>query len=133
MSFSNFLENELLDHVFGGGTRNYSPPTNVFTGLSTADPGDDGAGLAEPSGNGYARKQTAASDWSVASGGALSNANPITFDEATGSWGTVTHVCLFDQLTGGNLLASGALSASKAVGAGDTVQFAAGDLDVTLD
>ena len=102
-------------------------------GLSTADPADDGSGLAEPSGNAYARVQTSASDWNTASGGSLDNANDITFPQATGSWGAITHFALFDAATGGNMLAHGALSQSKTIGTGDTAQFAAGDLDVSLD
>ena len=129
-SLSNYWENEILDHVFGKGS--YTPPT-IYVGLSTADPLDDATGLAEPSGNGYARVQTAGADWDAAVGGALDNANDITFPQATGSWGTVTHFALFDAASAGNMLAHGALDTSKAVNNGDTVKFASGDLDVTLD
>lgn len=129
-SFANFWENEILDHVFGKGA--YTPPT-IYVGLSTADPTDSGSGLAEPSGNGYARVQTAAADWDPSSGGALDNANDITFPPASGSWGTVTHFALFDAATSGNMLAHGQLTVAKAIGSGDTAKFAAGDLDVSLD
>ena len=129
-SFSDHWENEILDHLFGKGT--YTPPT-IYVGLSTADPTDDGTGLAEPSGGGYARVATAASDWNAASGGALDNANAIEFAQATASWGTVTHFALFDAVTAGNLLAHGTLTTSKAITNGDTARFAAGDLDVSLD
>ncbi len=129
-SFSDHWENEILDHLFGKGS--YTPPT-IYVGLSTADPGDDGTGLSEPSGNGYARVATAAADWSAASGGALDNANAIEFAEATGSWGTVTHFALFDAATSGNLLAHGSLTPSKTIASGDTARFQAGDLDVSLD
>ena len=129
-SFSDYWENEMLDHIFGKGS--YTAPT-IYVALSTADPTDDGSGLSEPSGNGYARKQTSASDWNAASGGALDNANEIAFNEATGSWGTITHFALLDAASGGNMLAHGALSQSKTIGSGDTAKFAAGDLDVSLD
>jgi hypothetical protein len=129
-SFSDYWENEILDHIFGKG--DYTPPT-IYVGLSTADPLDDGSGLAEPSGNGYARVQTSTGDWTTASGGAIDNANDITFSEATGSWGTITHFGLFDAASGGNLLAHGTLSQSKSITTGDTAKFAAGDLDVSLD
>lgn len=105
-SFSDFWENEILDHVFGKGS--YTPPT-IYVGLSTADPTDDGTGLAEPPGNGYARVATAAADWNAASGGAMSNANPITFPQATGPWGTITHFAIFDAASAGNMLAHGRL------------------------
>ena len=129
-SFADYWENEILDHLFGKGS--YTPPT-IYVGLSTADPTDDASGVAEPSGNAYARVQTAGSDWNVASGGAIDNANDINFPEATGSWGTITHFALFDATSGGNMLAHGSLNTSKAIDSGDTARFAAGDLDVTLD
>ncbi len=129
-SFSDHLENEILDHIFGKGS--YAPPT-IYVGLSTADPLDSGSGLAEPPGDGYARVQTAASDWNAASAGSLANVNDIAFPQATGTWGTITHFALFDAASGGDILAHGALSASKTVGSGDTAKFAAGDLKVALD
>jgi hypothetical protein len=129
-SFSNYWENKILDHIFNKAS--YSAAT-IYLGLSTADPGESGSGLAEPSGNGYQRKQTSASDWTSSSGGALSNVNELAFPEATGSWGTITHFALFDTASGGNMLAHGALSISKTITAGDTAKFAAGELDVTLD
>lgn len=132
-SFADYWENEILDHLFGKGS--YTPPT-IYVGLSTADPADDASGLSEPSGNGYARVQTAGSDWNAASSGSLSNANDITFPEATGSWGTITHFALFDAASGGNMLAHGSLSQAKSIGSGDTARFAGGspgDLQVSLD
>jgi len=102
-------------------------------GLSTADPGDDGSGLAEPSGNGYARVSTTSSDWGAASGGSKSNTSDISFPTATGSWGTITHVCLFDASTGGNLIWSGALSSSQAISTNQIARFSAGDLTLSLD
>lgn len=131
MSFSDYIENELLDHVLMQG--DYTSPTNVYIALSTADPTDDASGLAEPSGNGYARVSTAAADWDSASGGSASNANEISFPEAIGNWGTITHFALFDAASGGNMLAHGSLSASWDVVNRTTVRFPAGDLTVTLD
>jgi hypothetical protein len=129
-SFSDYWENEILDHVFGKGS--YAPPT-IYVALSTADPTDDGSGIAEPNGDGYARVQTQASEWNTASAGSLDNANDITFPEATGNWGTISHFALFDAASAGNMLAHGTLSQSKNIGSGDTAKFAAGDLDVSLD
>ena len=129
-SFSNYWENKILDHIFGKG--NYTPPT-IYVGLSTANPLDDASGLTEPAGNGYARVQTYAADWNVASAGTIDNANEIIFPEATGSWGTVTHFALFDTVTGGNMLCYGALTQSRAIVSGDKARFAAGDLNVSLD
>ena len=129
-SFADYWENEILDHLFGKGS--YTPPA-IYVGLSTADPTDDASGLAEPSGNSYARVATAGADWNVASGGTIDSANDISFPEASGSWGTLTHFALFDAASGGNMLAHGSLSISKTISSGDTAKFAAGDLDVSLD
>jgi hypothetical protein len=129
-SFSNYWENKVLDHLFGKGA--YPPPT-IYAGLSAANPGEDGSGLSEPSGGGYARAQTAASDWNAASGGLLNNAVPIAFDVATDDWGTLTHFALFDAAAGGNMLAHGVLNQAKTVNSTDTAEFPAGDLNVTLD
>ena len=125
---SDYLENKLLDHIVG--KTSYTMPT-AYVALFTAAPSDSGGGT-ECSGGSYARKSTAGADWTAASGGATSNANAITFVTPTGSWGTVTHFALFDASTAGNMLAWGALSASQAIGTGNTVSFAVGDLDITL-
>ena len=128
--FSNYWENKILDHLFGKGS--YTPPT-IHVALSTADPLDDSSGMGEPSGNGYARAETSASDWSTSSGGAVCNASNISFPTAGGSWGTITHFALFDSATGGNMLAHGALDQPKVIGASDTGKFDAGDLEIGLD
>ena len=128
--FADHWENKILGHVFGKGS--YTPPT-IYVALSTADPLDDASGLAEPTGDGYARVQTSASDWNAADGGSLDNAADVTFPEATGSWGTVTHFALFDAADGGNMLAHGALGQSKSVSSSETARFETGALDVSLD
>lgn len=128
-SFSDYVEDAVLDHVVG--KTSFTMPT-VWVGLSTADPLDDASGNAEPASN-YARKSTAGADWNPASGGAIDNANPLSFVQATGAWGTLTHFSLWDAASAGNMLAHGALAASKVIGNGDTGTFAAGDIDITLD
>lgn len=134
MSFSDFLENELLDQVFGGQA--YSAPANVFVGLSTTAPADDGSNITEPPGaNGYARVQVTNDlvNWPAAAGGAKANGTVIQFATATGALGTVTHFFIADALTGGNILGAGALTTPKTIDNGDTASFAAGDLQITLD
>ena len=129
-SFANYWENEILDHLFGKGS--YTPPT-IYVGLSTANPMDNASGLAEPSGNSYARVATNGADWNTASDGTIDNANELSFPEATGSWGTLTHFALFDAASAGNMLAHGSLNVSKSISSGDTAKFSVGDLDISLD
>lgn len=131
-SFSDYLENELLDHVFGASA--YSAPATLYFALSTADPTDDGSGIAEPSGNNYERVAVTNDKdlWTDAAAGALSNEAAVTFNTASGSWGTITHFAVFDASSGGNMIIHGDLTASKAVGSGDTPKFNIGDIDITL-
>ena len=128
-SFSDYTEDKVLDHLVG--KTSFTMPT-AYIGLSTADPLDDASGNAEPSGNNYSRVTTDGDDWDASSGGATANAAALTFPEASGSWGTITHFAIWDAATVGNMLAHGDLTASKAIGIGDTASFAIGDLDITL-
>ena len=131
MSFSNYLENALLDHIFGNAT--FSTPAEVYVALFDADPGETGAAN-EISGNAYARVATSGSHWNSASGGSLTNALDIQFPQASGgSWGTITHFGIFDSGSTGNFLGGGSLNSSKAVAEGDTPKFSAGDITITLD
>jgi hypothetical protein len=124
-AMSDYLENEILDHILGTGS--YTSPGTVYIGLSTGSFGDDNSGT-ELSGSGYAR-QSAAFD--AASGGTTDNSAAIEFPAATGSWGTVSHFGIFDASSSGNLLIHGAFTSSKTITTGDILRIAAGDLDVT--
>tara|TARA_Y100000389_G_C17320926_1_gene442989 strand:+ start:269 stop:649 length:381 start_codon:yes stop_codon:yes gene_type:complete len=126
MSFSNYLETELLDHVFTNSA--YTAPSTLYLALFTGAPGEAGGGT-EVSGSAYAR-QTAAF---TVSGNTATNSGSIEFPTATGSYGTVSHVGVFDASSSGNLLCYAALSASKAIESGDVFRVPAGDLDITLD
>ena len=124
-AMSDYLENEILDHILGTGA--YTMPTTVYVGLSTGSFNDNNSGT-ELSGSGYARQAIA---FNAASSGTADNSGAVDFPAATGSWGTVSHFGLFDASTGGNLLIHGALTASKAVATGDILRIAAGDMDIT--
>lgn len=128
-TISDYLENKLLDHVLK--TAEYTVPTNIYVALSTADPKDDGSGLAEPSGKGYARVKC--NVWDAAASRAIENTNPVEFAEAEGDWGEITHFAIFDAVTEGNILAHGDLTVSKTTGAGDVVGFAVGGIDILLN
>lgn len=123
MSFSDTTENELLDYFL---------EADLYIGVSTADPGDDGATLAEPSGGSYARVAVTAATWDAASGGSKTNGAAITFPAATGDWGTITYICIFSALTGGTIKASGALTAGKSITTGQTLRFPASSVTVSL-
>lgn len=131
-SKSNFLENELLDHVLGGA--DYSRPSTVYVALFTAAPSDAGGGT-EVSGGSYARKAVTnnGTNWPAAVSGSKSNGTAITFAQATANWGTVVAVGIFDAATDGNLLFWATLTNSRTVFNGDTVTFAIGEIAITED
>jgi len=132
MSASNYLENALLDHLFGKST--YASPTTIYVALLTDAPdetGTAGSDFTEADYTSYARVSTTDSDWNSASGGSLTNGNAITFPACTGGSSTVTHFALLDQAQ--NLLVTGALDSSLAVSNGITPEFAASALTCTLD
>jgi hypothetical protein len=131
-SKSNYLENAILNHVLGRQT--YTPPATVYVALFTAAPGEAGGGT-EVSGGGYSRVAVAndTTNWPTTTSGQKSNANAITFPQATANWGTIVAWGLFDAATGGNLLYYGDVSPSRAVNSGDTAQFSAGALTFTED
>ena len=126
MSFSDYLETEILDHVFAGNA--YTAPATIYIGLHTSNPDEDDSGT-EVSGGSYARQSMAF----TVSGNTASNSAAVEFPTATASWGTVSHVGLYDASTAGNLLAYAALTASKTIDSGDVFRVPLGDLDITLD
>lgn len=127
MSFSNGFETHVLKYVFTADS--VTRPTAWYVGLFTADPTDTGSGATEISGNAYAR---VAATFTV-SGDTATTSAAVEFAAATGSWGTISHIGIFDASSGGNLIAHSALTASKAIGAGDVFRIPTGDLDITLD
>jgi len=127
-SFSNYLENAVLDHVLKVAA--LTVPTNLYVALYTVAPTDAGGGT-EVTGGSYARK--VANAWTTASGGAAENSAAITFATATAGWGTVVAFAVFDAITAGNMLFHGTLAANKTVLTDDAVEFAIGAIDVTLD
>ena len=129
-SFSNYLESNILDHVFGKS--NYSVP-DVYIGLLLEEPDEDGVSLSEPQCSSYTRAATNASCWDDATEGLMENVTNITFAMACQNWGTITHFALFDSKSGGNMLACSRLSPSKTINSGDITRFAAGDLIISLD
>jgi len=127
MSFTNFLETEILDHVFAGAA--YTAPGTKYLALFTAISDGEAGSVTEISGNAYARQSVAF----TTSGNTTSNNAAVEFPTATGSWGTVTHVGVYDASTSGNLMAYATLSSSKAIATGDVFRVPSGDLDITLN
>ena len=127
MSFSNYLETEILDHVFAGSA--YTAPSTKYLALFTAVADGEAGSVTEVSGGGYARQTVAF----TTSGNTTSNNAAVEFPTATANYGTVTHVGVYDASSSGNLMAYASLSSSKTIETGDVFRVPSGDLDITLN
>lgn len=127
MSFSDTFETRVLTWVFTADAA--TRPTAWYLALFTTDPADDASGTeVSTTGTAYARQSASF----TVSGDTASNSAAIEFPTATASYGTVTHVGIFDASTAGNLIAHAALTTSKAIDTGDVFRVPSGDLDITL-
>jgi len=126
--FSDYLEDKVLDHVFGGVA--YTAPTTHYVALYTVAPTDTGGGT-EVTGGSYVR-QTGTFTVSGTNPTTATSAAAVEYPTATADYGTVVAVGILDASSGGNLLAYANLTASKVVSTGDVFRFDAGDIDITL-
>lgn len=123
---SNFLENELYDHVLRNAA--YTSPTNIYVSLHTADPTDAGTGT-EVSGGSYART---AVTMGAPTNGSGTNSADVQFPQCTADWGSVSHIGIWDATTGGNMLFHSPLDTTKNLTTGDVFKIASGSLTVTF-
>lgn len=133
-SFSDFLEQKVLNHVFGATA--YSAPGTLYFALFTTAPSDSGGGT-EVTGGSYARvaltnNTTNFPNATGTSPTSKSNGTTITFPAASANWGTVVAFGIFDASSGGNLICWADLTANKTINNGDTASFAVGALTITL-
>lgn len=120
-SLSDYAELELLDHTLNNSA--YASVATVYVGLSTADPLDTAAGLAEPVGNNYARE---AITFGAAAARRITQSVQVDFNVPSGAWGAITHWAIFDADVGGNMLAHGSLAAPKSPVNGSHPSFSVG-------
>ena len=128
MSLSNTFETHTLQYLFT--TTSVTRPTAWYIALFTSNPAEDASGTeVSTSGTAYARQSATF----TVSGNEATNSAAIEFPTATASYGTVTHIGVFDASTAGNLIAYAALTTSKAIDTGDVLRLPANDLDITMD
>lgn len=146
MSMSHASESALLNLLFNNtdwanvgdaaGLQNSAAEGSFYVALHTADPTDAGDQTTnEAAYTGYARVAVArtVAGWTV-SGNQVSNTATVQFGECTAGSATVTHFSVGLLASGaGDILYSGALSASRAVSAGITPLFNPATLVGTVD
>jgi hypothetical protein len=135
--------NGVLGHLFDA-TAFTSTAGNTFLALLNVDSSDAAttmAGQTEVTGTSYARKEVnenggASPAWTTVSAGALSNGATATFaTPGSGGWTQVTAVAIVDAVSGtsANVIAYDNTNiVPQTPAAGDTVQFASGDFDISL-
>jgi hypothetical protein len=123
---SNYLEDALINGTLRATT--FTAPAAVYISLHTADPTDAGTGT-EVSGGSYIRQSAT---FAAPSNGASASNADVTFPQATGNWGTIGWIGIWDAQTTGNMLYHTALDVSKAIDTGDIFKIASGSLTVTL-
>lgn len=116
------LANKWLDMM--GGTA-FTAPATVYVKLHTADPGSAGTTAAS------ANTTRAAVTWSAASGGSKAMSGTLSWASWAAGTETISHISIWDNSTAGNFLWSGALSASKTVNNGDTLNITSLTLALT--
>ena len=124
MSFSNTYETRILEWTFTTGA--VTRPTSWTVALYTVAPGEAGGGT-EVAGGSYART---AVTFSV-TGDLATNTGAVEFPTATGSWGSVVALAVFDNAS--NMVAYANLTTPRTIGSGDVFRIPTGDLDITLN
>jgi hypothetical protein len=130
-SLTNYGENAWMNHLFG---TSYSQVATIYVALATANPDETatGASMSEVANSGsYART---AITFAAAATRRITQTGAVTFPQATGSWGTVTHWALVDSGThgAGNVLAYGAFTASFSPVTGNTPSIASGQVYIEI-
>lgn len=123
MSLSNFAENEIADWLGANGAP--SSVTNVYVKLHTGDPGEDGTANAAT----HTTREEAS--FAAASGGAVATNADVEFTPMAATE-SITHVSIWDHVSAGNCLGSGALAASQNVNTGGLLRIPSGDLVITI-
>ena len=118
------IENQLLDALVG--TTAYTVTTPIKLALVTANGSDSSAGT-QVTGGSYARQNIA---FAAASSGSITNSGVISFTGMPAC--TVVGIEIYDNAGTPKRLAYGALTASRTVTAGDTVQFSASSVTLSL-
>jgi hypothetical protein len=143
---SNTAENNLLKLLFQNtawagigdvsGLQPSATAGSLYVSLHTADPGDAGdQTTSEADYTGYARVAVARSSggWTI-SDNEVSNTATVQFGECTAGTNVITHFAVGKASSStGEILFSGALSASRTVSSGITPLFNAGQLSGTVD
>lgn len=123
MTISNYAELAMLNAV--GNNTSFAVAT-PYIKLHIGDPGEDGTS------NAAAETTRKLLSFAAAASGSMATDADVTWTNVAGTE-TLSHVSLWDNSSAGNCLWVGALTASKAVVAGDTFTIPSGSLTLAID
>ena len=130
MDATNYLRDAIINFWLRNDPDSITAPASVWFGLTTTTAAADGTGT-EPSGASYVRVQMSWSD--PAGSGDASENQALAIPFATGESDTTVVGCgVWDSSTGGNMLLFDNFTSSFTVTAGNTLSFAAGDVDLQV-
>jgi len=122
MSKSNYAENACINALLRNTALQVAA---VYGALHTGDPGENGTNAEITAKAGYVRKQLT---MGAPSDGVSLNTVAALFGPAGEDWGTIGYTSVWDNVSGGNCLyVSSAMGTPRAVGNGDSLNFAIGD------
>jgi len=130
-SATDYTENLILAWLLTLGTA--TRPTSWYLALFTTATSDSTPGTEVGTGLGYIRRPIQFSVTQAAGATRARNINTITFPTATGNWGTITHIGVFDNSTDGNMLFHNILTSSKTIYTGDILSIEVQELSISLE
>lgn len=125
MSYSNYLEDEIQDHIHGVGS--FTAPAGQYLALFSDTLTEAGVGT-ELTGNGYTRQSIT---FGASSGGLSQNTNSVVFTASGGDWSEAISAGIYDAVSGGNILELATITSATLLDTA-TLTYSAGDIDSTL-
>lgn len=130
ISMTHYLAQALLNEVLRA--TNYAAPATVYVALFTAAPTDSGGGT-EVAGGAYVREAvTFGAPTNSGTGDQCVNSADVVWPVATGSYGTVVAIALFDASSAGNMLLYATIT-GVLISVGQQAKIPTGQLTVLFD
>jgi len=123
---SDYLSAAILNHCYRNTA--ITPPTTIYLALFTDDPGRDGSGT-EVTGGSYVRMAIA---FDAPANDTLLSSAAVTFPVATAIWGSISHVALYDAVSGGNLYSLSVLPSVVSIVVDQQLEFDTSTISVNI-
>ena len=129
---SQAVRQDILEYMMGGNE--WSQPSYMCVSLHVTTNTSTSPGTEVTTGTGYTRMTFGA--WSSATAAdpsVVANSAAITWATATGAWGTIISLGLYDTITGGTYYGYVSLATHKTIAANDVARIAASQCSISLN